>query len=269
MAIPIRWQMQKEICDAYEAKEQVSSTLHGHHHFLLTLVTRGGGIQTLNGRDIPFSSGDMFLLSPADFHKNTVKDGESYDYYGVKFPYGLLDKRLSALCALDKLPLAVTLDERSYKAAREIFERLVEEAKNGSGRTASKIYLQSMVEQLVILALRELEGVSKGEGSEFVNRSLGYLYSHFFEDITVSDAAEYIGYTTNYFNAKFKEALGIPFGEYLRDMRLAYSENLLKSSDMSITEIALEAGFGNSAYFSRTFKERFGISPRGYRSKKY
>ena len=268
MSIPIRWQMKNDICDAYEAKEQISSTLHGHHHFLLTLVTRGGGVQTLNGRDIPFCAGDMFLLSPADFHKNTVKDGESYDYYGVKFPYGLLDKRLSGLCALDKLPLAVRLSEASFKTAKEIFVRLCEESEIGSCRTASKVYLQCMVEELVILALRELPDKSEDIRSEFINRSLGYLYSRFFEDITVNDAAEYVGYTTNYFNAKFKESLGIPFGEYLRDMRLTYSENLLKSSEMSVTEIALEAGFGNLAYFSRAFKERFGVSPRGFRSKK-
>ena len=72
MSIPTRWQLEKDICDAYEAKEHTSSALHGHYHFLLIYITRGRGVQTLNGSEIPFGEGDMFLLSPADFHKNTV-----------------------------------------------------------------------------------------------------------------------------------------------------------------------------------------------------
>ena len=265
MPIPTKFQLQKEICDAYEARNHVSSALHGHYHFLLTLITRGKGIQTLNGKDIPFSEGDMSLLSPADFHKNTIIDGEDYDYYGVKFHYEILDKRLAELFAFGELPMAITLSKEAYKTAREIFERLIEESQNGSSRTANAIYLQSRVEQLIIIALRECPRKKSNNGSVFLNRSLGYLYSHFFEDISVGDVAEYIGYTTNYFNSKFKEAFGMPFGEYLRDVRLSYSENLLKSSDISITEISLEAGFGNSSYFSRAFKERYGVSPKTYR----
>ena len=268
MSIPTKWQLQKEICDAYKAKNHTSSALHGHYHFLLTLITRGTGVQTLNGRDIPFAEGDMTLLSPADFHKNTIIDGEDYDYYGVKFPYEILDKRLSGLFEFGRLPMTVTLSGEAYKTAREIFERLIEECENGRSRTANEIYLQNLVEQLIIIALRELPREKSEAGSEFLNRSLGYLYSHFFEDITVGDVAEYIGYTTNYFNFKFKEAFGMPFGEYLRDVRLSYAENLLKSGDVSVTEIALESGFGNSSYFSRAFKERYGVSPRSYRKNK-
>ena len=211
--------------------------------------------------------GTLFPYDTADFHKNTIIDGEDYDYYGVKFPYEILDKRLSGLLEFGELPMAVTLPKESYETAKEIFERLIEECENGSARTANKIYLQSMVEQLIIIALRELPKQKSNNGSVFLNRSLGYLYSHFFEDISVSDVAEHVGYTTNYFNSKFKEAFGMPFGEYLRDVRLSYSENLLKSPDISITEIALEAGFGNSSYFSRAFKSRYGVSPKNYRLK--
>lgn len=266
MSTPKKWLLEKDICDAYESKGHTSSALHGHYHFLLIYITHGSGVQTLNGREIPFSEGDMFLLSPADFHKNTVDDGCSYDYYGVKFPFELLKGQLAGLFEITELPLAITIPEKSRGSVKDIFERLIEESANGSSRIANKIYLQNMVEELVILALRELSHDRHEGSSEFLNRSLGYLYSHFFENITVNDVAEHIGYTTNYFNFKFKEAMGAPFGEYLRSLRLTYSENLLRSSEMSVTEIALESGFGNLSYYSRAFKERFGISPKEYRA---
>ena len=156
MSIPTRWQLEKDICDAYEAKDHTSSALHGHYHFLLIYITRGRGVQTLNGSEIPFGEGDMFLLSPADFHKNTVAEGESYDYYGVKFPFELLRGRLSGLLEIGSLPIAVTLPEKSRAGVKSIFERLIEESAAGASRTAHRIYLQNMVEELIILALREL-----------------------------------------------------------------------------------------------------------------
>ena len=266
MSIPIRWQLSNDVCEAYSVTNQSSSSLHGHHHFLITLITRGSGVQTLNGRDIPFSRGYMFILSPADFHKNTLADGESYDYYGVKFPYELLDKRLAGVCALDKLPIAQKVSDSAFEVASEIFKRLIEESESGSERIANKIYLQTMVEQLVIIALREYSENESTQQSAFLNRALGYLYSNFHENISVSDAAEHMGYTPNYFNTVFKNSVGVPFGKYLRDMRLTYAANLLCSSDLPITEAALESGFKSSAQFSHSFHEKFGKSPKEYRS---
>ena len=109
MSIPTKWQLEKDVCDAYEAKNHTSSNLHGHYHFLLIYITEGSGIQTLNGKEFPFAEGDMFLLSPTDFHKNTVEDGKTYDYYGVKFPFELLNKRLSGLLEFGELPIAISI----------------------------------------------------------------------------------------------------------------------------------------------------------------
>lgn len=265
MDIPVRWRLDHTVCYAYEALRTGSSALHGHHHFLLTLITRGSGIQTLNGRQIPFSPGDLFLLSPADFHKNTLEEGKSFSYYGVKFTYELLDARLSELCALDRLPLYLHLPDQTAAVARGIFSQLVEECQNGQDRLGNRAYMQSLVEQLIILALREVKNDTLVCQEAFINRALGYLYSHFSESITVGDAAAYVGYTPNYFNTCFRQQMGVPFGEYLRQMRLNYAENLLRSSIMPVTEVAYESGFGSLSYFSRCFREKFQISPQEFR----
>ena len=265
--IPIRWHLQNEVCEAYSVRRQSSSALHGHYCFLITLIISGRGVQTLNGIDIPFSKGQVFILSPADFHKNTLLPGESYDYYGVKFPYELLDKHLSGLCALNKLPLAIKLSNKSFDLAKEIFERLIEECNSDNKKIASDIYIETMIEQLIIISLRESADGAYANQSAFLNRSLGYLYSHFNENISISDAAEYMGYTPNYFNTVFRESMGAPFGQYLRDLRLSYASNLLRSCDMSITEVALESGFESLAHFSRSFHEKYGSSPKEYRRK--
>lgn len=265
MKMPMRFRLEDAVCDAYRVTKGGSAALHGHHHFLLTLITRGVGVQVLNGEPIAFGPHDLFILSPADFHENILPTGESYDYYGVKFPYELLDARLASLAALDRFPLHVHLPDRVAAHAETIFSSLVEECEH-PGRKASEVLRRALIEELFILALRELPERESHGGGVFVNRALGYLYSHFTESITIADAAAYIGYTPNYFNTLFREAFGLPFGEHMRLLRLSYARNLLASGGAGVTEAAAEAGFASLSHFSRSFKAEYGVTPQKFKS---
>ena len=267
MDIPVRWHLENGICDAYKAQRGGSSALHGHHHFLLTLITEGSGVQILNGEKIPFKPNDLFWLSPADFHENIVEQSTGFSYYGLKFSYELLDSRLAEFCAMASLPLHLRLPENAARRIRNIFGQLIEECEKEQEQIASRAYLQALVEQLIILILRHAGKESVVRSETLINRALGYLYTHFSEDITVADAAAYVGYTPNYFNACFSQQMGVPFGEYLRQMRLTYAENMLRSGISQITEVAYESGFGSLSYFSRCFREKYGISPKEYRQR--
>lgn len=282
MKIPIRWQMQDlidehhsanqksanthaPICDACKILSRGSSVTHGHQHFMLTMITRGKGIQSLNGKDIPFAENHLFLLSPADFHHNIVQDGESFDYYRLCFSYELLESRLSGLIPLDALPLHLILQGNNAQLVEQILIQLTEESENGADRTGHKEYLQTLVEQLLILIMRQIPPTAVSQPGTPINRALGYLHAHFHEPIGVGDAAAVAGYTPNYFNSCFREQVGMPFGEYLRQMRLNYAENLLRSSAISVSEVAFEAGFGSLSHFSRSFRKKHGCSPLEYR----
>ena len=58
-----------------------------------------------------------------------------------------------------------------------------------------------------------------------------------------------------------------PAKHYL-DLRLQHAYHLLNNSRKSVTEIAMAAGFTNTAYFSLAFKKKFGTSPRSTRLSK-
>ena len=177
----------------------------------------------------------------------------------------MLDARLSGLFAAGSLPLHLHLSADSAGIAGDILTRLTDESENGQGRIGHNIYLQTLAEELLILILRELPQSQTMPPSTPVNRALGYVHAHFHETITVADAAAIAGYTPNYFNTCFREQMGIPFGEYLRNMRLSYGENLLRASNLPVTEIAFESGFASLSHFSRSFREKYGCAPQEYR----
>lgn len=71
-----------------------------------------------------------------------------------------------------------------------------------------------------------------------------------------------------YLSTLFKKETGKKFSSYLQEVRLEKSRNLLQNSKLTIGEIADEAGFFDSAHYSRAFKEHYGCSPLEYRKTK-
>ena len=264
MNIPVRYELDDSACEAYEVTRGKSTRVHGHHHFLLTFITNGEGVQTLNGKDISFAENDIFLLSPADFHKNTVNDEVGFGYYGVKFHYHLAHSVLAEFSDVE-FPIYLRPSRHCSEKLRAIFPMLIEESSQNNDARGREELLRSALTQMLVLILRELPSTRKKETNEFYSRSLGFLYSNFRSQITVAEAAAYSGYSENYFNTMFREHFGKPFLSYVRDLRLEYSRNLLISSEMSETEIALESGFSSLAHFSRSFSKKYGICAKSYR----
>lgn len=265
MKLPVRWNMKDGICDAYKICNQGTSPIHGHHHFLITLITRGSGIQLLNGREIPFGEGDLFTLSPQDFHQNLLPKDESYDYFGVKLGFDSIDSLPSDVCDMKSFPLHVKLSYESYVRILRVFEALTEECRRTREQIASEYMKRALLSELLVLVFREHNQHSNSECIPFVNRILGYLYSSFREKVSVADAAAFVGYTPNYFNAIFRDTFGKPFMKYLSGIRLDYAKNLLASTDAPLTEIALESGFSSLAHFSRLFKKEYKVSASEWR----
>lgn len=64
---------------------------------------------------------------------------------------------------------------------------------------------------------------------------------------------------------KLKAISGKSTSVFIRGIRLSAAKNLLQTSDFNISEIAYQCGFNDPAWFSRAFKEEFGVSPSAFR----
>jgi AraC-like DNA-binding protein/ligand-binding sensor protein len=77
--------------------------------------------------------------------------------------------------------------------------------------------------------------------------------------------AEEMGVTKEYFSKLFKRVMKINFKDYVIDIRITRSQNLLEFTNLPITEIAFEVGYQSHSYFTKVFHERTKLSPREYR----
>ena len=91
-----------------------------------------------------------------------------------------------------------------------------------------------------------------------------YISEHFREELTLGTLATALGYNESYLSRSFHRTFGISFGKYLNMQRLREALALMREGKMSITECALESGFGSMRSFYRAFHEKFGCTPKEY-----
>ena len=85
------------------------------------------------------------------------------------------------------------------------------------------------------------------------------------KDITGKDIADYAGLSLDYLSKQFKSVMAMTPAEYVRKFRVAKSMDLLKTTDMSVAEIAEVVGFSDISLYSRVFKQVIGVSPAAFR----
>ena len=82
----------------------------------------------------------------------------------------------------------------------------------------------------------------------------------------LAKTADELGITKTYLSAQFRKETGYTFSEYVRHHRFSIAADLLKTTRMSIDEIASYCGINDANYFSRMFRKTYGVSPKHYRA---
>jgi signal transduction histidine kinase/DNA-binding LacI/PurR family transcriptional regulator/DNA-binding response OmpR family regulator len=113
-------------------------------------------------------------------------------------------------------------------------------------------------------ALARQSGLSN-TSQRFVRRAIAYIQAHYGEPMSREDIARHIAISGNYLTDCFRQVMGITPMTYLTRYRIQRAQQLLDTTDSSITEIAFESGFSEISHFTRTFKREVGVSPYAYR----
>ena len=118
---------------------------------------------------------------------------------------------------------------------------------------------------LVVRGYRSEKGVPRTRTPENIAKVVTYINEHFVEPFDADKLATMAGLSRSQFFRAFKQdRLHSPLG-YVTFMRVSRAEELLRTTDKSVTEIAFEVGFDDSSYFARQFRKWTKMTPRAYR----
>lgn len=93
-----------------------------------------------------------------------------------------------------------------------------------------------------------------------------YMEENYASPIRLAELAALSDMTPNYFCHCFRSVVGQSPLEYLIRYRLAKAQYALRTTDRSVTEIALDSGFNDISYFIRAFRTQYGTTPKRYRA---
>ena len=137
------------------------------------------------------------------------------------------------------------------------------------GRGAVHLLMAHMIRNH---ALRELSGSHYARHVaklEKINRAITYINQNYEKPLSTAQLASIFYMSEGYFCQLFKDVMKQSAIEYLNTVRTEKAEHLLKTTSMSISEIAFYCGFSDANYFSRTYKKIKHESPTETRLKSF
>jgi len=252
---------------------------HSHGFCELVIVTRGSAMHWLEGEDFPVSAGDIFLLQGRQRHY--FHDRKSLDLINIMYDPELIDlpenelRRMPGYCAM--FILEPTYRRRHRFASRLHLKRVplarVEhlidemELECNEQKAGNEVALRAKLLELMVFLSRAYTETDSIEAHALlrVGSVIGVLENSFQDDWKLDDLLKIAHMSSSNLMRVFRKATGQTPIEYLVRLRIQKSMELLRSTEHTVTEIAMDVGFNDSNYFSRQFRRIVGESPRQFK----
>lgn len=93
-----------------------------------------------------------------------------------------------------------------------------------------------------------------------------YIHNNYDKEMSLDHIASIAGFSKFHFSRLFKQFTNMSFYDYINKERMQAAESLLLNPDLSITDVAFQAGFSSISTFNRVFKSKKDCSPTEFRS---
>ena len=244
------------------------SRLHWHNFFEIEVITDGNGTQILNGQEYPLKRGCVYMLLPTDYHE--VKIQKNVELYNINFHETMLSEEFLQVLSSEQHDNNVFyFDEDDLKEIIKVCS-LIEVEFNRSKKYKNE-FLKSILECFLILILRkaQFENNDTNESEKnYIKKAILYMQLYFKDNPSLSDTASAVNLNSDYFSHIFKKSTGKSYIEYLTDLKLSYSKKILRSTNLTVTEVCFASGFASLSNFMKVFKEKTGMSPSVYAKQK-
>lgn len=253
---------------AVEPRAPQSAFPEHHHDFHeIVLVEQGSGIHVFNGQPQTLCGGCVCFVRDHDRHLYEQTDNlhlTNVLYRGpdaFRFLSGLRDL-LPQECD-GNYPSLWRINNKVMMQAKALIDQLPRSSEQFSLEQQAEQELRFM--QLLVL-LRQGRSAQEDINQESrLRHLLDWLNDHYSEEIDWDELASHFSLSLRTLHRQLKQQTGSTPQRYLNRLRLLQSRHLLRHSDLRVTDIAFQCGFGDSNHFSTLFKREFGYAPRNVR----
>ena len=250
--------------------------MHSHPFFEFVYVLKGRAEHTINDRTMILSEGDYFFIDLNCSHKYRKLSEESeFCVVNCMFLPQFIDGSLSHVKSFSQLvgyctkeffadsdiTLSSYHDGDGFVGA--LVQRMMREYRDK--KEGYSILIRNSLSSLIVCLARNGSG-SKQSGNEHITSSVKrYAEKNIKNEIHLSDIARELNFSLTYVSITFKREMGMTFRDYLKKIRLERACRYLRTTEMTVAEIAENVGYSDAAFFFKIFKKELGVTPGEYR----
>lgn len=252
--------------------------LHRTRHLVLVLVYAGAvELYTTAGMQL-LTPGDICILPPGTLHAfHTIDLQTRYTYLSLQselFSFSSSHYFCKAfLLPLErgilKPPQLLRPGDKPYDEIHSQLQQLQadKEGSDGYPMELLRIAINICAALYPYCSRTENQEVSPPDGHAVSEKCLTYIQNHYRQKITLQELAAHVHLHPNYLCALFREQTGKTVFEQLTWVRIHEASKLLRSTDLTISQISAQCGFQDSGFFAKKFRLLLGRTPTAYRKK--
>lgn len=246
-------------------EDQWQYPIHKHMHYELLYINKGKGQHTINDHSYNYKEGDLFILTPQDYHFFmfqerssicVIKFNESY------FESFLQDDEFRLLLSQLVLPKRkILLSVECRRNIGELIQLIGKEYRRASA--LQNIIIKNCLSLIMALMSEEENLVLATLRDERIQSILNYIDKHIMDKhlLTVQNIAEKFNINKSYFNQYFRKATGSAFKKYIQTYALNLIAYRLVHQDSTLSQLAFDFGYSDESHLSNAFKTHFRQTP--------
>lgn len=254
-----------------------SMFMHVHTDFSeMVLVLEGSAVHAVNSEEYFVCKGDVFVINKGTAHG--YKNTENFRICNIMFHPEMLsggDLTQSAgyhalfviepyLAGEQRFESRLKLGAEDFSRAKLLIADMIDEY--NSKRDGRKTLLSAYFTELVTMLARKYALPSEKDKAEInLAKAVSYMENNYNAGISIKELAEMCYISDRHFSRIFRATYRLTPGAYLNEIRMKNASMMLKSTDLTVTDISERCGFSDSSFFARQFRKTFGISPIEYR----
>ena len=243
---------------------------NGVKQYILIYCVKGSGWYSVLGKRHEIKEQQYFIIPQGEPHVYASNNDDPWTIYWVHFT-GTMASFFGDNCYT---PTDITTAKTSRIADRNsIFEEIFLTLSDNYGidnlRYASSLLYGFLASFKYIKQFRNYNTLNaRLANNDIVSAAVRFMNENIEKQLTLSQIADYIGYSTSQFSLIFKMKTGHSPLNYFNMLKVQRACKFLETTDLKINQICSKVGIDDSYYFSRLFSKTIGISPKQYRKAK-
>lgn len=215
--------------------------------WLIHYVVSGSGHLELKGKTYSVEAGNMFIVPPFEYSVYQADDTTPWSYIWLGFEDNL-----------NQLPDVFHTPVLHVSGAGNLFTEMRNCKNLEAGRGS---FLIGQLWKLISAALEDRSDIDK---IDHMQKAILIMETEYMNPLSIEEIAGRLHLVRSYFSSLFRSQIGVSPAQYLINLRLEKAADLMVQRHLSPTAVAPVVGYSDMCHFSKSFKQKYGKSPRNY-----